>query len=147
MGSMYFALAVVIAVLGLTFIYKRTYEKIGVIVQENSKDIHKKISKAQNIMFLQSAVFEIIPILLIVIGFIDLPSETLSPKTVVTLLISIGGWIVGVMAARRMKKVAQERLPNGVGQLLSGLLLIQIMTMSAFPVISIICHLLIFNRA
>ncbi|MBM7703934.1 hypothetical protein [Metabacillus iocasae] len=135
----YFVLAAVIATVGMLFIYRSTMQRVEEIVAEGGEEevVYQKLIKEQTPFFIKHAVLEIVPLILVVLGFMTLEtSENVSPAP---LAVAVIVWIGTVfMVFQTNQAVLSRQTDNRFNSFLTKFMLIEMALMSAFPIIAIV---------
>lgn len=126
MGAYIFAVAAVLAVLGILFVFKRNVEKL--------KEDPDLIAKVNNQLFIGVAISEAIPIVLIIIGFATMEtvsniSELMVPGVII--ILSMVFAIIYILLQTRID-VDEKSKPT-----LNSFGMITIALVNAIPLISI----------
>lgn len=139
-----FVLATVIAVLGILYAFKQMIVKIQEKVENGQEVKAESIQKEQTNFFIKVAMFEAIPILLIVYGFMQIGIEDENYSIILPLIIIAGILIfalVQILALKRDLSVQNDRFsPETIG-LVNTLIMIGMAMVSAIPIVSVVAIL------
>ncbi|WP_110114426.1 hypothetical protein [Bacillus sp. CGMCC 1.16541] len=138
----YFVLAAVIATVGMLFIYRSTMQRVENIIAEGGEEdeVYKKLIKEQTPFFIKHAVLEIVPLILVVIGFMGMEAAenvSFEPLTVAVIV-----WIGTVfMVFQTNQSVLSRQSDTRFNSFLTKFMFIEMALISAFPIIAIVATL------
>lgn len=127
MGAYYFVIATALAVLPISFIFKITIERI-----KENPDV---LMKAQTNFFIWVALIEVIPIILVIFGFINMtPAESINelliPGLIIIVLMGFGALFIFL---QRTIDVTEE-----TKDIINTFSMIGLAMINAIPLISIV---------
>ncbi|GAB6450018.1 hypothetical protein bcgnr5390_13170 [Bacillus luti] len=125
----YFVLSSLIAVIGLVFIIRNTIEKVNEQFDDRSK--------LQRNMFIQIIAMEIIPLALIVFGFMQIENYHDKLTTNYPLIIILGTLVFGIVTLIQ-KHFSLGQISSEKKSHLLSLLFMGIMLIFSFPIIGIV---------
>ncbi|MCT2534955.1 hypothetical protein NC661_17525 [Aquibacillus koreensis] len=133
-----FSLASIIAVFGILLAFKKMVASIQYKL-ENNQLTSETIQKEQSRYFLKVAIIEAVPILLIIIGFMQIGSEEVSTiSTTIAALIIIGLIILTVVHVFLARNELLRVTSNEHKAYIHTLLFLGFGTILAIPIISLI---------
>lgn len=132
----YFVLAVLIAVIGISVNFKFHIDKM--------KDNPTDQGKIQTKFFIANAIIEIIPIILVVWGFMNTRPVSSTADLLIPIAITIIATLFGVLFIFLQSKVD---VTEEIKAFIRSFTFIGLMMILAFPIIAIVAMLLMLNMA
>ncbi|WP_210610563.1 hypothetical protein [Priestia flexa] len=135
MSIWYFIIGALIAVIGMMFIYQSTIYTIEGKLQEDKTDneIYQDLVRIQTMFFIKHAVVEIVPLILIVLAFMNPePASSMSPLIILAVV-----WIGALLRIYQThQRVASNLKKEQFRGFLTKFMMIEIGLISAFPIIA-----------
>ena len=137
----FFVIASVVAVLGIGVAFKQLMEKVAVIIEEHEHVTSETFMKVQSTFFLRIVIIEIIPILLVIVAFIQLSTYEASAQTglVIPFVLVVLCMVLGVgsvlVAKNQIRLNEQAEMAK---RFVTSFVYIGIALINAFPIISIV---------
>ncbi|QDP40591.1 hypothetical protein [Radiobacillus deserti] len=134
--SWYFVIASAVAVYGILFFYRGLIRQVQGAIEDGKELTIDSIKDFQASFFVKVAIIEVIPIILIVLGFIHAPVEGNSLIPVILIgAFYVSAWIQIFMLRQETIQLQNEQSPNPVIQTLT---MLGISLTGSIPLISII---------
>lgn len=137
-----FVLASIIAVTGIVISFKQLMRKIESSIEEQSELSSREVKKEQSKFFIKVLMVESIPLVLIILGFMQIgtltepleQTEVILPFALV--VITLGTGIVNIFLSR-MRLLADYQVAKPTENIINTITVLGIMLVGAIPIISL----------
>jgi F0F1-type ATP synthase membrane subunit c/vacuolar-type H+-ATPase subunit K len=146
----FFVIATIIATFGISLIVNHAIDKIkeGYEKYKDEKEAENIRGREQTLLFMKVAIIEIIPIVLIVCGFLGIEISRIKHiehQMLIPLVINIGFWVLAICTI--LLNLNTKIKKNSFGkQEIKITAMIGIALASAFPIISVVASMILLNQ-
>ena len=134
-----FVLAAVIAVFGILAVFRNYMAKVQGIIETNQEVNMGTFGKEQSQFFIKVAMIEVIPIMLIVLGFLFMDS-TSDYNLLIPIVIIVAVLLFALLQVSNIRRnvLGYNDAPPQIQSIVTTMCFIAIALMSAFPIIALI---------